>query len=346
MSTTNRIGVSGKRAAGMTLVELMVALAIGSFLMIGAVTVFMQSRTTFRTNEAVSRLQENARFVIDAMEPDVRMANYFGLTSRSNKVQGRANPAQTQNIFVAAASDCGANWSVNLDTEVQVWNNLLPAGGPTTWPWTCAPGPVPGTSDVQANTDALVIRRVAEDPDGVVLPNTVYVQSARFQDSQIFVGAVPAGYLAGTSQSHRLVVNGYYISNSSSLDTPGNPVPSLRVKTLGAGPLVTDQEVLPGVEDMQIQLGIDTDVPGAAGRGTINRYVNPGDPLLDVVANPNIEVLAVRIWLRVRAERPDFGYTDTAAYNYADRAVPAFGDRFRRVVVSKTIYLRNARPAI
>jgi type IV pilus assembly protein PilW len=249
---------------------------------------------------------------------------------------------QTQNTFITAANDCGINWSVNLDTEVEVANNV--AAGPP-FLWTCAPGPL-ATSTFQPNTDTIIIRRVAEDPDAVVQANTVYVQSARFQDSQIFVGPVPTGYPVGTSQSHRLIVNGYYVSNNSSLDRPGNPVPSLRVKMLGAGPLVVDQEVLPGVEDMQIQLGIDTDVPGAPGRGTINRYVNPGDPLLNVVANPNVEVLAVRIWLRVRAERPDVGYTDTAAYVYADRNVPAFNDGFRRVVVSKTIYLRNARPPI
>jgi len=339
MNKFNSIGFSHRYAAGLTLVELMVALAIGSFLMIGAVKVFVQSRETFRMNDSISRLQENARFVIDAIEPDIRMANYFGLTSRSSKVQGRATPAQP--IVFVVAGDCGQNWSLNVAAEVDAWNNI-----PSTlaWPWGgCAVGPVAG-SNVQPNTDALVVRRVAEDPVVVVPANTLFVQSARFQDSQIFVGAVPGGYPAGTSQSHRLIVNGYYVSQNSSLDTPGNPVPSLRMKMLGVGPQVTDQEVLPGVEDMQIEFGIDTDVLGAVGRGTINRYVNPGNPLLNPVANPNTEILAVRIWLRVRAERPDFGYTDTAAYNYADRVVPAFNDPFRRVVVSKTIYLRNARP--
>ena len=234
--------------AGMTLVELMVALAIGTFLMIGAVTVFMQSRTTFRMNEAVSRLQENARFVIDAIEPDVRMANYFGLTTRSNKVQGRATPADPQTALIVQTDDCARNWSVNLASEVDGTNNL------GAWPW----ADCPASGAFVATSDTLVVRRVAEDSDAVVQPNTLYVQSARFQDSQLFVGAVPGGYPAGTSQSFRLVVNGYYVSQNSSLDTPGNPVPSLRVKTLGAGPLVVDQEVLPGVEDMQVQFGIDT----------------------------------------------------------------------------------------
>ena len=42
--------------AGLTLIELMVALAIGMFLMIGAVTVFMQGRTTFMIAHRLSTL--------------------------------------------------------------------------------------------------------------------------------------------------------------------------------------------------------------------------------------------------------------------------------------------------
>ena len=61
--------------------------------------------------------------------------------------------------------------------------------------------------------------------------------------------------------------------------------------------------------------------------------------------NPTAEILAVRIWVRVRAERLENGFTDTANYVYADQNVGPFNDGFRRLVVSKTIYLRNARPA-
>ena len=89
---------------------------------------------------------------------------------------------------------------------------------------------------------------------------------------------------------------------------------------------------------MQIQLGIDTDPPGAANRGAIDRYVNADDPLLATSA-----VLAVRVWLRIRAERIENGFRDTVTYNYADENAGPFLDSFRRVVVSKTIYVRNAR---
>jgi type IV pilus assembly protein PilW len=322
----------------MTLIELMVALAIGSFLMIGAVTVFIQSQATFRITESVSRLQENARFVLDRMEPDIRMANYWGLTTRANKIDGRATPTDPI-AFPAIANDCGINWSVNLAQAVTGNNNAFP-------PVTCNS---PESIAAQLNADTLVVRRVAEDPVPVApgpQAGMLYVQSARFQNSRLFAGpAVPPGYPAGTSQTHQLIVNGYYVSSISSL---GNGIPSLRVKTLTTVlgvPVVQDQEVLPGVEDMQVQFGIDTDVPGAPNRGSIDRYVNPGDPLLNTVVNPNTEVLSVRLWLRVRAERRENGFFDTVNYVYADQNIPAINDSFRRIVVAKTIYLRNARPA-
>jgi type IV pilus assembly protein PilW len=329
MAARSGIRALRHRAFGVTLIELMVALAIGSFLMIGAVTVFVQSRATFRVTESVSRLQENARFALDALEPDIRMAHYWGMTARTDKIQGQAAPADP--VAFAVAGDCGQNWAVNLAAEVDGANNG--------YTWTCA-----ANGGAQPGSDTLVVRRVEVDPVAAQA-GTLHVQSARFQDGRLFVGdTVPPGFSAATSDTYRLVVNGYYVSPTSTLSTPGNPVPSLRVKTLtgtAAGPAVVDQEVLPGVEDMQIQLGIDTDAFGDPNRGSIDRYVNPGDPVL---TQPDVVVLAVRLWLRLRTERPETGYADTTAYEYADLDMPAPNDAFRRIVVSKTIYIRNARP--
>ncbi len=336
--TTN---LSRKRLAGMTLIELMVSLAIGSFLMIGAMTVFTQSRTTFRVNESISRLQENARFVLDAMEPDIRMSSYFGLTTRANKVDNRATPLQPIPGGLGVGGDCGQNWTINLATEVGGANNGYAWGG-------CAAFGV-----AQPLADTLVIRRASEDPIPLLQAGTMYIQSARFRNSQLFVGvATPPGFLpAPASQPHLLRVNGYYVSQNSTLDTPGNPVPSLRMKTLvgGAlGPRIVDQEVLPGVEDFQVQFGVDTDLVGALTRGSVDRYVNANDPILNPLAAgflPNAEILAVRLWVRLRAERPEQGFVDVNNYVYADRNVAPINDQFRRTIITKTIYLRNTRPA-
>lgn len=66
------------RQTGFSLVELMVALALG--LMLAAVigTVFVTGKQTLRTTDALSRIQENARHVFETLSYDVRMAGFTG----------------------------------------------------------------------------------------------------------------------------------------------------------------------------------------------------------------------------------------------------------------------------
>jgi len=317
-----------RHALGVTLIELMVAVAIGAFLMIGAMSVFMQSRTTFRINQSVARLQENARFVLATIEPDIRMASYYGLASNGYQVTGRAKMTAPNGI---GPNSCGANWAIDLESPIVGWNNAYG------WP------PCAATNGYQNGTDTIVIRRTADNPTPVLANNNLYVYGLRGAQAQLFLPPLPGTVLPG-GQSFLLIARGYYISRqSTSLGTKGATIPSLRRKFLTTGPQIQDEEVLPGVEDLQVELGIDQDAPGAAGRGSVDRYVNPGDALL---AGPNTAILAVRIWLRLRAEDIENGFTDTANYVYADvNFTPnAAQAPFRRLLISKTIYLRNARP--
>ena len=54
-----------RHQTGLTLVELMVALAIGSFLMVGAIQIYNQSRQAFVINESIARVQETAQFAME-----------------------------------------------------------------------------------------------------------------------------------------------------------------------------------------------------------------------------------------------------------------------------------------
>jgi type IV pilus assembly protein PilW len=318
---------------GMTLIELMVALAIGAFLMLGAMTVFMQSRTTFRITESLARLQENGRLAIAVLEPEIRMAHYWGLTTLTTNITNRARPTAANGI---GPDNCGTNWTINLDEAVDGSNN--------SYGFACA-----STFPPETRSDTLIVRRASEDAEtgGLTGANTMRIQSVRGAGpSEIFVGTTfPGGFVAATSETHRLFVNGFFVSRTSSL---GGTVPSLRVWTLLADGTIENQEVLPGIEDLQVQFGVDTDAPGTVDRGSIDRYINVNHPMIDPTNagfDPNVEIMAVRVWIRVRAERPENGFQDTATYVYADQNVGPFNDAFRRVVVSKTVYLRNARPA-
>ncbi|MCB1919533.1 MAG: PilW family protein [Candidatus Competibacteraceae bacterium] len=62
---------------GFTMVEILVALVISLFLVAGVIQLFIGSKQTYRGYDALSRIQENGRFALEAMARDIRMARYF-----------------------------------------------------------------------------------------------------------------------------------------------------------------------------------------------------------------------------------------------------------------------------
>ncbi len=321
----------GKRTAlgsqsGMTIVELMVALGIGSFLMIGAVQVYNQSRQAFVINESIARVQETAQFAMDTIEADLRMASNWGMLSRGNAVEGRSLQGTPNPSGLPAPAACGNTWALDLGRPVAGSNNnyVLP----------CAAN---GVGGAQNNSDVVTSRRATVLPTPLN-PGRLQVQSSRIQGEMFADGVVPAGFSPADSQTHDLLVNTYYVAANSDL-IPG--VPTLRRKSLVPGPGIVDQEVAPGVENLQLQFGVDMDQDN-----TVDRYVNPGDPVItpgNPAFVPTSRVMTARVWLVVRGLGLEVGVQDNTNYQPADVNLGVFNDEIRRMQVSKTILLRNAR---
>ena len=320
-----------RQQAGVTLVELMVALSIGSFLMIGAVQVYNQSREAFVVNESIARVQETAQFAMDTVEADLRMASNWGRQSRGSAIVGRSLTGDPNPLALPAPGICGAVWALDLGNPVTGDNNnyALP----------CPPDPM-GIGTAQSNSDTVTTRRVTvtESP---LQAGRLQIQTTRIQGELFADGNVPPGFAPADSATHNLLVHTYYVADSSSL-IPG--VPTLRRKSLasvGGVPTVVDQEVAPGVENMQLQFGLDVDQDN-----TVDRYVNPGDPVLDPLAAgfiPGARIMTARIWLVVRGVSREPGIVDQRNYTPGDVVLGVYNDAFRRMQVSKTILLRNAR---
>ena len=84
------------------------------------------------------------------------------------------------------------------------------------------------------------------------------------------------------------------------------------------------------------------DDPGGDGmadfvNGYAAMYVNADNAILS-----SAQVVAVRVWVRMRADNPEQGFVDGRTYKYADTNYKP-NDNYRRVVMSRTIYLRNSR---
>ncbi len=53
-------------------------MTIGLLLMGGVITILTSSHQTYRVNDALARIQENARYAFHVLSKDIRMAGYFG----------------------------------------------------------------------------------------------------------------------------------------------------------------------------------------------------------------------------------------------------------------------------
>jgi type IV pilus assembly protein PilW len=62
--------------SGFSMIELMVAMVIGLILMGGVMELYVSNKMAYKTSEAMSRLQENARYALYQLQKDVRMAGY------------------------------------------------------------------------------------------------------------------------------------------------------------------------------------------------------------------------------------------------------------------------------
>jgi prepilin-type N-terminal cleavage/methylation domain-containing protein len=65
-----------KLTGGMTLIELMIATAIGCFLMAGAMSLFSSARASYRATESLARQQETLRFAHRVLHADLQLAGF------------------------------------------------------------------------------------------------------------------------------------------------------------------------------------------------------------------------------------------------------------------------------
>ena len=341
---------------GFSLIELMLSIAIGSFLIIGAAYAFQEAQKTYRVNDNIARLQEQAQFVLDTLEEDVRMSNFWGLHNITAAVVKDGSIATLGVI----GGDCEGNWALDLSLGIYGTNNVNPAlvDDTTTRDWGRGIGGIgciTPASKYQDGTDSLVVKHAGNN---IVLPDAldtgkIYVTSNETPQSILFRStSVPstAPSAAGLfNKIFELRSHGYYVRNYSFEDASGNAldeIPMLRRITLvdgGSVPKVQDREISAGVQDFQVEFGIDTSTVTSPERGSVNRYVSPDSGILDkdhADHNPEAQILSVRVWILMQALNEELNFNNTATYSYAGTDTTV-DDGYRRLLVNRTFQVRN-----
>jgi type IV pilus assembly protein PilW len=333
---------SQRRQRGVGLVELAIVLLLGTLLIAGALAVHQRARAAMRTADTVARLQDAGRLALDVIEADVRMAGFWGRFDSSALVVNRAGPGQPlpasftplQGTRIDSCGGAGSRWAIDLDTPI--------GGTDDAYGLSCV-----AVGEPRPGADTLVVRRAAEAPSTSLAAGRIHLQASHLGGALFVpspgctdpmdVACLPDGYSPQDSQARTLVVRAYYVASSS---TQQAGMTSLRRKSFGnvnaasVAAALSDEEVVAGVEDLQVRFGVDTD-----GDGNVDGHADPG------AVPAGATVVTATTWLLVRAEDREAGYLDLTAYSYGDLAEPYVpGDAYRRVLVSRTFELRNAPP--
>lgn len=326
---------------GVTLIELMVALAIGSLLLLGLVQVFAASRTAYTTAEGMGRVQENARFAIDFLQRDIRMAGHFGcVNDQAHWVKtpddltshfGTTAATDPTNFNVAIhgyeAINTAPDDSVTIGSPTAGWNPGLPTGIAGLNPLAGSdiielrylnPDGIPVTGLAASGSNTIVTfpaaKRDALTSDGIASPSMFGVADCANADvfptgSVDLVGGTLTSDSASFHERYTAQPSGQtllYRAESTVYYLAANPagVPSL-YRARFNGTSWAPEELVEGIESLQFLYGRDatlTIAPETPPAGTVDQQ-DPANELANV-ANEWRRVALVQVGILARSPDP------------------------------------------
>ncbi len=383
-----------RRQTGLTIVELLVAISLGVFLSWGAIQAFLSGKQTYTLQQALSRIQENARMAQELIGYDIRNAGTYGCAVGRNMGDaddvnflpgsshaagaGSTNPTAERNFAFAVFATNNVSGAANADTTLLADLN---------------PAPLAGTDVLIAHTATDLAVQVLSVSPLPPLPSTQFtVQNRGFSTADILSVAdcsgnfifQPTSASAGATQTitHpprtwprlaspppptsspllppptpslgatvlRLDAPIYYIAN--------NPAgtPSLYRRLIGGN----SEELLSGVEDMQIEVGIDinndsvvdefrtpNNVTAAQwnawddsnGDGDIQELIHKDGSPIDLVDRFEQNVVVIRYSLLLRSDEANLVESPQPYTFNGVTTTPT--DRRLRQVVTSTVGIRS-----
>lgn len=158
MTATKRIFQSApmRRQFGAGLVEILVALSIGLVLTGGLIKIFINSKQTYRYQDALANVQENGRIALAMLKRNVRMASSIGGCVGNKPMQSTFNPSSLSSAGYIRNTLCpNNNYTDDFGQAVQGYEGSSSGAG-----WSPSLPSVLASEAILSGTDVLTIRGV------------------------------------------------------------------------------------------------------------------------------------------------------------------------------------------
>lgn len=332
LNTTRLRHLTPDSVRGFTLVELMVAMALGLLLMAALIALLVSTTTGRSELDKTSRQIENGRYALQVLTNDIKSAGFIGTTGLEswNRVASVACPAAVADL---AYDPTGTG---QLPLAVQSLNTATPP--------TCL-------DHYKAGTGILLVTRVSSQttaPTAAAAAETYVQVSTCSSDAAPFAIGTGGGSFplkqkdcSSAAPLRKAIQRIYFISTCN--ECGKDSIPTLKVAEYVNGAMAVTP-LADGIEDMRFDMGIDMDNDGAP-----DCYVsNPDAPesaQIDVAVCPQpgvaydwtnfnanrANVMTVRVNLLARNTEPSGGWNDDRTYNLGlAGAVKPFNDAYKR----------------
>lgn len=339
---------------GFTLIEIMVALTIGLFVVGAISTVYLGSKQTYRTDDNLARLQEGARFAMNQMAKDIRMTGFEGCNTGTYQAVNTLNVTSPySDAFTTALQGytaTGGTWSPVLDPSVAGATPPPVAGSDVITIRFANPANTLGLQAAMPSTSAdLKVATATGFQVGEIVMISNCNAAAIFQITNLSAGGGPSlVHNTGTGTPGNSTKNlGYAFSPSD-----GSEIMTISTVTyyLGAGsngntslwrwdttqPTSAPVELAQNVAAMRIVYGVDTDADQAP-----NYYVTADQVPVVNGAPPMSKVVAVRIGLILETPADNLTKTPMPSMTLPDGSVFTPTDHRLYRLFTETINLRN-----
>lgn len=332
------------REKGLTLVELMIALTLSMVLMGGVMVLFTGNKVSYRIQEGLAAIQDSGRYAVSQMKRDIESAGFGGCLTTGFQLDAKAvkppalrfDAPQYVKDFADGIKVTGQNdvSGATVDgTTVVDGTDVLQITGPmndTVYPVSHRIYP---NVSIQVQGDARSALPNGElavigDCEGT---DIIKVTSAPSYGSGTTTFSRSPALLSRKFNSDALVApfgtRTYFVGLSVANNSSNEPV-----RALFRSDGTTAQEILQGVEDMQITYGLDTDFDGRV------------DEIQDASAVTQwSNVVSARIALLINSI--DETAEKAASYIYLPNGstpvTPVAGDLLMRQEYSSVLTIRN-----
>ncbi|MBQ4833187.1 PilW family protein [Pseudoalteromonas sp. MMG010] len=318
---------------GFTLVEMMVSLFIGAFILAGVMFTFISMKTTSKDTLDIGDLQESGRLAINIMQRDIEQVGFWGTFYEDSFTS--ANTTSLDN----PTSDCYSTVNNGSFPDLSSSSNFRSIYAET------ASSLLAFNCIASAKTNSDILQLKFLQGERLTVADTV----ANDSDENYFIAQQEqAEFVRGSQASADININAsiwpyshhiYYIADQTyQMNNTDTTIPVLMRKRLQGDKIVEDT-IMEGVENMRFIFGLDTNADGR-----VDGYRSISDISLSDWENRK-RILTVQIFLLVRTIHADNGLTlknQTYVLGEDSNArTLTFDDDFRRAVFTTTIRLNN-----